>query len=104
MQVSAAILLLEVIAVGVEPNTREEIVAICYAKITEAANFQSPELPTRSSQIIRHSRSDSPRSITWIGVEPSKAGFGVSSHGPIWEAGTTSASASKSRNISETFR
>ena len=65
--------------------------------------FQSPEFPIRSSQIIRHSRSDSPRSITCSGVEPSKAGFGLSSQGPICEAGTTSARDSKSRNISETF-
>ena len=98
-----AILLLEVIAVRVEPSTREEIVAICYAKITEAANFQSPEFPIRSSQIIRHSRSDSPRLGHLKRCRTSKAGFGVSSHGPICETGTTSASASKRRDISETF-
>jgi hypothetical protein len=44
---------------------------------------QSPEFPPRSSHIIRQIRSDSPRSITCIGVEDSKAGFGLSSHGPI---------------------
>src|SRR5271166_2073397 len=68
-----------------------------------ALRSQSPEFPPRSSHIIRQIRSDSPRSITCIGVEASKAGFGVSSHGPICEAGTTSASALKSRHISETF-
>jgi hypothetical protein len=64
---------------------------------------QSPEFHIRSSQIIRQSRSDSPRSITCKGVEPSRAGFGVSSHGPTCETGITSASASKSRKISEEF-
>ena len=38
--------------------------------------------PVWSWKIIRQIRSDSPRSITWSGVEPSKASFGVLSHSP----------------------
>ena len=48
-------------------------------KISPENRFWSPEFPVRSSQTIRHSRSDSPRSITCKGVEPSNAGFGLSS-------------------------
>src|ERR1700757_9275 len=88
---------------GLRPPSGHNDAVQLALQIYQNFRFQSPEFPIRSSKSIRHSRSDSPRSITCKGVEPSKAGFGLSSHGPICEAGTTSASASKRRDISETF-
>jgi hypothetical protein len=62
-----------------------------------------PVLPSRICQIIRHSRSFSPRSITCKGVEPSNASFGRCSHGPIAFAFMISDNASKSRVTSRIF-
>src|SRR5580658_6974174 len=49
---------------------------------------------------MRHRRSDSPRSMTCSGVEPSKAGLGCLSHGPMASGETRFSRAEKSRFIS----
>lgn len=67
------------------------------------ALFDQPGLPSRKCQIMRQSRSVSPRSITCNGVEPSNAGFDCCNHGPIALALISSASASKSRVTSLIF-
>ena len=62
-----------------------------------------PVLPSRNCQIIRQSRSVSPRSITWSGVEPSNCLFGRCNHSPITEPLMISASASNRRVTSFIF-
>ena len=56
-----------------------------------------PELPSRNCQIMRQRRSDSPRSITWSGVEPSNCLFGRCNQSPITAPLMMSASASNKR-------
>jgi hypothetical protein len=62
-----------------------------------------PGLPSRRCQIIRQSRSVSPRSITCSGVEPSNAWFGCCNHLPIALALMRPASASNNRVTSLIF-
>src|ERR1700731_3392781 len=71
--------------------------------VREGGCNRYPALPSRICQIIRHSRSFSPRSITCNGVEPSNASFGRCSHGPIAFAFMISDKASKSRVTSLIF-
>lgn len=98
---------------GTDDHHRNErkLGSLCYrrslprrSRINRALRSTSyPELPSRSCQIIRQSRSVSPRSITCSGVDPSNCLFGRCSHSPITLPLIMSASASNSRVVSLIF-